>query len=58
MLLPIGRWGICNRGGASETSVATLTGDVDGSLRYMYDTCMIRASSPWANYSTRMRKWC
>ena len=40
MLLPIGRWGICNRGGASETSVATLTGDVDGSLRYMYDTCV------------------
>ena len=41
------------RGGASEASVATLTGDVDGSSRYI-----IRASSPWANYSTRMRKWC
>ena len=27
----------CNRGGAS---VATLTGDVDGSSRYMYDTCI------------------
>ena len=25
-----------NRGGASEASVATLTGDVDGSSRYMY----------------------
>ena len=37
------------RGGASEASVATLTGDVDGSSRYI-----IRASSPWANYSTRM----
>ena len=32
-----------NRGGASEASVATLTGDVDGSSRYklcMYDTCV------------------
>ena len=28
------------RGGASEASVATLTGDVDGSSRYMYDTCV------------------
>ena len=37
-----------NRGGASEASVATLTGDVDGSSRYI-----IRASSPWANYSAR-----
>ena len=27
-----------NRGGASEASVATLTGDVDGSSRYMYHT--------------------
>ena len=25
-----------SRGGASEASVATLTGDVDGSTRYMY----------------------
>ena len=25
-----------NRGGASEASVATLTGDVDGSSRYIY----------------------
>ena len=25
-----------NRGGASEASIATLTGDVDGSSRYMY----------------------
>ena len=31
---------VTNRGGASEASVATLTGDVDGSSRYMYDTCV------------------
>ena len=30
----------CNRGGASEASVATLTGDVDGSSQYMYHTCV------------------
>ena len=35
-----GRSTQCNRGGASEASVATLTGDVDGSSRYMYDTCV------------------
>ena len=29
-----------HRGGASKASVATLTGDVDGSSRYMYDTCI------------------
>ena len=50
------REGVTSRGGASEASGATLTGDVDGSSRYMY-VC-IRASSPWANYSTRMRGWC
>ena len=33
--------GQINRGGASEASVATLTGDVDGSSRYnMYHTCV------------------
>ena len=31
---------LVNRGGASEASGATLTGDVDGSSRYMYDTCV------------------
>ena len=50
---PVGQCVLYNRGGASEASVATLTGDVDGSSRYI-----IRASSPWANCSTRMRKWC
>ena len=105
-----------SRGGASEASGATLTGDVEGSSRYSYvllisirfessgagfrlrtvdctcripapyiplygagagirhrpirsewklTVCMyvcmyvcIRASSPWANYFTRMRGWC
>ena len=27
---------VYNRGGASEASVATLTGDVNGSSRYVY----------------------
>ena len=34
------RFMLYNRGGASEVSVATLTGDADGSSRYMYDTCV------------------
>ena len=32
--------GMISRGGASEASVATLTGDVDGSSRYTYHTCV------------------
>ena len=36
-----------NRGGASEASVATLTGDVDGSSRYMYMyVCMYTCIKP------------
>ena len=40
------------RGGASEPSVATLTGDVDGSSQYMYDTYYVRQVLGTANYST------
>ena len=47
-----------NRGGAREANGATLTGDVDGSSRYMYVCICIRASSPWANHSMCMRGWC
>ena len=43
-------------GRASEVSEATFTDHVAGDIcKYV---CIIRASSPWANYSTRMRKWC